>query len=89
MTISDAARMTRDKATAHLVRYRSDSVQSGTAQYDVKEYGQGTKRGWVMLDIFTASAIVAVYDVLNDIGRAKLQNLPLKVLAAFCLRHVR
>lgn len=57
-------------------------------QYDAKPY-EGKKRGWAMLDTFTASAIVAVGNALSPENRAKMDTMnPLK-LASFCLSHVR
>lgn len=35
-------------------------------QYDVKDFFSGNKRGWIALDAFSASAILAVHKALKD-----------------------
>lgn len=94
MTISQIARTVKDQRQAHLIRYRTDSVKEcGTAQYDAKPYGTGSKRGWTLIDLTTASAIVAVHDALTKSQKpenlAKFDNIPLGRLVDFCWKHVR
>jgi hypothetical protein len=42
----------------------------------------------VLLDLFTASAMVAVYEAMDDANRARFDSIPLERLAAFCLSKV-
>lgn len=42
-----------------------------------------------LLDTFTASAMVAVYEAMNEDNRAKFDSVPLDKLASFCLRQFR
>ncbi len=87
MTITEIASVAT-KDGAQLIRYRKDSVFSGTAQYDCKPMFTGSKRGWTMVDSFTASAILAVSNALNEANRAKFNNLPIDRLVSFCWKHV-
>lgn len=41
-----------------------------------------------VLDLFTASAMVAVYEALGEDARAKFDQVPLPRLASFCLSKV-
>lgn len=43
----------------------------------------------VLLDTFTASAMVAVYEAMNEDNRAKFDSVPLDKLASFCLQQVK
>ena len=89
MTISDIAH-TAVKDGAQLIRYRADShKETGTAQYDCKPMFTGSKRGWTLIDSFTASALVAVYKALGPESQAKFNNLPLGKLVDFCWKAVK
>lgn len=62
-TITLARRVVAE-CQCHLYRYRDGEMQA-------REYGAGKKNGWTALDLFSASAIVQVYDALNETNRAK------------------
>lgn len=72
MNAIDTARLAL-KEGVQVFRPRKDAP----GQYDVKPFFTGNKRGWVALDSFSASAIVAVHDNLNETNRAKFAALPL------------
>ena len=55
-------------------------------EYDMKDAFMGKKKGWFYLDGFTASAIVKVYEAVNDTNREKLSRLPIATLASICFR---
>ncbi len=56
-------------------------------QYDAKAWGNGSKRGWVALDLWTASHIVAVDKaLLNQEQKAKFRGLELRKMAILALR---
>jgi hypothetical protein len=69
---------------AQLVRPRKEQP----SQYDVKPLFTGSHRGWVILDSFTASAIVAVYDRLNEINRAHFESKSLVTMADWAFRCI-
>lgn len=55
-------------------------------EYDVKNIAEqgrnkSKKEGWVILDLFTASAILTVWDALSAENRAKLERMPLQRMA--------
>jgi hypothetical protein len=56
-----------------LARPRKDAP----GEYDCKDFFSGSKRGWVAVDSFTASAVVSVSDQLNETNRAKFHSLSL------------
>jgi hypothetical protein len=64
------------------------STRYTTAKAVVTARTMGTLEG-VLLDTFTASAMVAVYEALGEEQRAKFDSIPLENLAAFCLSKVR
>jgi hypothetical protein len=55
--------------------------QPAPIEYDAKPWPGGNKRGWVMLDSFTAGHIVAVANGLNPENLAKFSRYPLHVMA--------
>lgn len=89
MTIIEAANQAKTDG-AQLIRYRKDShKETGTAQYDCKPMFTGSKRGWIALDSFTASAITAVFGAVRPDLQAKLVNLPLGRLIDICWKNVK
>jgi hypothetical protein len=75
---------------AQLIRYRKESYkQTGTAQYDVKPLFTGSKRGWIMLDIMTASMLLSVYNGLRPDLQAKFNNIPLGKLVDLGWKYTR
>ncbi len=47
------------------------------------------KRGGIMLDLFTASAMVTVYDALNDANKAKVNAMDVRVAANICMKLIK
>lgn len=67
--------------------FRSRKEQPG--QYDAKPYFCGNKRGWVALDSFSASAIIAVHNALNEANRAKFESLSIQRMATIAFKFVK
>lgn len=67
----EAARYAQ-KHTAQIVKVESDGGVT------FKSWDGKVPRGWVLLDSTTASAIIAVYDKLNETNRAKFHALSLE-----------
>lgn len=75
--------------TMKLIRPRKKAHEPGTPyEYDVKDY-EGNKRGWTVLDGFTASMFVQVWAQLNDANRAKLAKLPALQAINICWKAAR
>jgi len=74
----EVARLIVDTKTCHLLRPRKGEY----GQYDVKVFHQGgNKRGWAFWDLFSASAVVKVYDALSKENRAKYESMnPLRMV---------
>lgn len=68
-----------------LFRARKDNP----LDYDAKPYFCGRKGGWVILDSFSASAIVQVYDALNETNRTKYETLSLQKMAKVAFKFVK
>ena len=79
-----------DEKAACLIRPRKEErVKGQPIQYDVKEYGLGgNKRGWVLLDLFTASAMQACYNALSTESQASWDKIPITKLVDFTWEHV-
>jgi hypothetical protein len=56
-------------------------------QYDVKHSGK--KKGWFYFDSFTAGAVLAVYNSLNEQNKAKFSTLHLVTILDFVWKHVK
>lgn len=68
-----------------LFRPRKDAP----GEYDVKPYFTGRKSGWVALDSFSASAIVVVYNALNETNKVKFEGLSIQRMAALAFKFVK
>lgn len=87
MRAIDVARKVASEKQAHLYRQRDGQEPGRPLEYDAKPWGSGRKgRGWILLDGFTASIIVQVYDGANEENRAKLDRLTLTRLAEIALK---
>lgn len=78
MTIVEAARAVKTNGCKLLRLRKGEPVTP--EQFDVKDAFSGKKKGWFYMDAFTASAIVAVYEGLNEQNRLKYLALPLPKL---------
>lgn len=56
---------------------------------EIKETATFAKINGVMVDLFSASAIVAVYDACNETNRAKLLALPVQRMASIAFKFIR
>ena len=72
MTIYEIAKQAQEQGTAQSFRHREGN------QYDCKDdMFQGHSRKWTLLDITTASAIIAVYENITPTNQTKYMLLPL------------
>lgn len=55
----------------------------------IVEHHQHAKVCGTRVDAFTASAILAVYDKLNDANRAKMASFPVPKMAAIALKMLK
>ena len=72
MNIYEVAKKAVNEGSAQKIRHR------GGNQYDCQEgIWTGNNRRWMLLDHFTASAIVQIYEALKPENQAKYVRLPL------------
>ena len=72
-----------------LIRPRKeDHVKGNPWQYDIKEPFQGNKKGWTLVDLFTASAMLKVYEALKDENKGKFDRLHINTLVDFTWEHI-
>lgn len=64
-----------------VIRPKKDGAPN---EYDAKPWPGGNKRGWTLLDAYSASAVTQVHEALNDTNKAKLEALPAEL--AYLLR---
>lgn len=88
MTISV---ITQQAATegAVLMRYRGKSATTGNHEYDVKPLFTGKKKGWMIMDAFTASSVQAVYKSINEENRARFDRIHISRLLPFVWKSVQ
>lgn len=72
MTAIEVFRIVNNEG-AHYVRSRKDEP----LQYHVKPLFTGSHKGWVLVDSFTASAVVQVFDALKEANQIKFGSMPL------------
>jgi hypothetical protein len=86
MNAIEVARQAKENG-AQLFRFRHGTERQ--PEYDCKPWGTGNKRGWIILDSFSASAIVAVYDKLNEDNQAKYIRMPISKMAELAFKLCR
>lgn len=72
MNTVDLCRRVIETATAHHFRERPGG---GLDAHPWTEEELGAESGWILMDLFSAGVIVAVWNNLNATNRAKLQGL--------------
>jgi hypothetical protein len=80
-----AAQVTQTK-TAHAMRLRRNQVieKGKPIEYDAQPYFEtGKKKGWIILDLFTASMLVKVHAALNEKSRSTWDNIAINKLIDF------
>lgn len=83
MTFPQVAQAVVDQKRCHVFRPRIDEP----GQYDAKAWGTGgRKKGWTLLDLFSASAVCAVYKAVNEENKAKLEKLPPLRVVSICFK---
>ena len=63
-------------------------TQEGGSDYEARSFTAPPPegQGWVYLDAWTASAVCAVYNALNETNKAKLEKLPPMAAISVCWR---
>jgi len=87
MTITAIAKQVVQERSAVQVRFRSGG-KGEAKQYDCKPLFTGRKRGWVLVDMQTANAILTVYEGLREDLRARVDTVPMGQLVEFCWKAV-
>jgi hypothetical protein len=85
MTALEVAQKVKQDHQALLFRERAKEP----GQYDVRDLGDRNPKGWVILDGWSASAIVAVYENLNEKNRATFAALPLIKMAVVAMKLIK
>lgn len=83
MTITQIAQQVVSDRSAVQIRYRAGS-KGEPKQYDCKPIFTGRSKGWIVFDLTTAGAVMAVHNGLRDDLRAKLDIVPLSQVISFC-----
>ena len=91
MKISEIQRKVVDEKAALLIRPRKthttqDWVKGKVIEYDVKPLFTGKKKGWILLDLFTANAMVTCYEAIKD--TEKWDRIPVNRLVNFVWKVV-
>lgn len=66
-----------------------DHVKGEPWQYDVKEMFTGKKKGWIVLDAFTSSAMLQVYNAMNPEQQSKYNTIHFLRLVDFTWKVLR
>lgn len=78
---------TRQKGTRVTKSKSGEEIIS--ACRSIKANGQYEKINGCMVDLFSASAIVAVYDGISDANKAKYINLPVGKMASIAFKLLK
>ena len=85
MTITQIARHIEAQQRPFYVR-QIKGVAGEPKQYDITAVNGFQRRGWTLIDMQIAAAIMAVHRGLRDDLRPKLDTIPLAQLVSFCWR---
>lgn len=75
---------TRVRVNGTHVTQPRDGDETIAALRSILARGQYAKIDGVMVDLFTASTIVKVYDAVNDANKIKLARMPIARMASVC-----
>ncbi len=90
MLASEIIRQVTDEKSFVLIRNRNKEHNKGEYwHYDVKPGFTGKKKGWIYLDLFTASALLAAYNALSPENQIKWDKIHLTKLIDFTWRNVK
>jgi hypothetical protein len=78
-----------DTKSACMIRKRNgEHVKGSDYEYDVKPLLTGNKRkGWIILDLTTANAMLTVYNAIKPENQAKFNQLHVLTLVDFTWKH--
>ncbi len=88
MTISAIAKLAQAEGP-QMFRLRERIAETKVFEYDCKPLWTGKKKGWDYFDSFTASAVCAVYNALNEQMQPKFDTIPLQRLLTFVWSNVK
>lgn len=85
MKFLEAAKMVVESKTAHLIRPRKGEDM----EYDAKPIFTGSKKGWTLLDTFTASAITSVAAIASPSTKDLMNSLKPSVVASVAFKNLQ
>jgi hypothetical protein len=85
----DRREPSRTRAHGTKVSSQQDGAGIVAACRSIVDRGQYAKVNGLMVDLFSASAIVKVHDALNDTNREKFLRLPVHKMAAVCFKVLK
>jgi hypothetical protein len=89
MTASEIIKQVVETKGCILIRNRKEDHLKGTSwNYDVKDPFQGNKKGWTMIDLTTANAMLTVYRALRPDLQIKFNNIHFQKLVDFTWKHI-
>lgn len=80
---------TRTRKQGTRVTLTKDGAERIAACRAIVEAGQYAKIDGFMVDLFSASAIVKVYDAVNDANKAKFSALPIGKMASVAMKLLK
>jgi hypothetical protein len=92
MNSIEVAKKVVEEQSALLFRRRKNNTVVNdkiVPDYDVKVQFGGKKKGWVYLDHFSASAIMACYNALSPENQKKAPQLSIISWVDFAFKHVK
>lgn len=90
MIASEIIKQVVETSGALMIRNRKEAhIRGEDWQYDVKPLFSGSKKGWTIMDLFTAGAVLSIYNALSEEHRTKFNKIHLTKLIDFTWRHVK
>ncbi len=87
MKASEIITKVTDEKACVLIRHREPITKP--YEYDVKGPFVGNKKGWTLVDLFTANAMLTIYKALSETSKPKFDLLPFAQLVNFTWKNIK
>jgi hypothetical protein len=86
MRLSEISKKIVSEKSAVMIRPRPRTETTAPWEYDVKDLFTGKKKGWILLDLFTASKMLLVFNAIKPENQTRFDMLPLDKTVDFCMK---
>ena len=86
MNAIECCQIVLDNKTAKLLRVKKDSENF---EYDIKDMFSGNNKKWFVLDLFSASAVISVFNAVKPELKEKMKTCSIEKLCHIAFKVMR